>query len=85
MLASAPFVAVMRPRSALLPGPHWCELPADFYPTVKAALRHESADSEEDREGLECHLGQGPLGDDKFRVIESLNSTYTELFIVFRL
>ncbi len=27
--------------------------------TVKAALRHESADSEEDREGLGCHLGQG--------------------------
>ncbi len=49
--------AIMRPRSALLPS--WCKLAADFYPTVKAALRHESADSEEDREGLECHLGQG--------------------------
>ncbi len=33
------------------------ELAADF-PTVKATLRHESADSEEDREGLGCHLGQ---------------------------
>ncbi len=32
---------------------------ADFYPTVKAALRHESADSEEDCKGLGCHLGQG--------------------------
>ncbi len=32
---------------------------ADLYPTVKAALRHESVDSEEDREGLGCHLGQG--------------------------
>ncbi len=32
--------------------PHSAE---DFYPTVKATLRHESADSEEDREGL----GQG--------------------------
>ncbi len=32
---------------------------ADFYPTVKAALRHESTDSEEDREGLGCHLGRG--------------------------
>ncbi len=32
---------------------------ADFYPTVKAALRHESANSEEDRECLGCHLGQG--------------------------
>ncbi len=32
---------------------------ADFYPTVKAALHHESADTEEDREGLGCHLGQG--------------------------
>ncbi len=32
---------------------------ADFYPTVKAALRHESVDSEEDREGLGCDLGQG--------------------------
>ncbi len=32
---------------------------ADFYPTVKAALRHESADSEKKREGLGCHLGQG--------------------------
>ncbi len=30
--------------------------------TVKAALRHESADSEEDREGLGCHLGQGLTG-----------------------
>ncbi len=38
---------------------HWCKLTADFYPTVKAALRHESADSEEDRESLGCHLGQG--------------------------
>ncbi len=36
------------------------ESTADFYPTVKAALRHKSADSEEDREGLGCHLGQGP-------------------------
>ncbi len=32
---------------------------ADFYPTVKAALRHECSGSEEDREGLGCHLGQG--------------------------
>ncbi len=32
---------------------------ADFYPTVKAALRQESADSEKDREGLGCDLGQG--------------------------
>ncbi len=32
---------------------------ADFYPTIKAALRHETADSEEDHEGLGCHLGQG--------------------------
>ncbi len=30
---------------------------ADFYPTVKAALRHESADSEEDRESLGCRFG----------------------------
>ncbi len=59
VLASAPFVAVMRPLSTLLPSPHWCKLAADFYPTVKAALRHESADSEEDREGSGCHLGQG--------------------------
>ncbi len=53
------FAAVMRHRSALLPTPHWCKLAADFYPTVKAALRHESADSEEDREGLGCRFGQG--------------------------
>ncbi len=45
--------------------PHFCRArtrassPADFYLTVKAALRHENADSEEDREGLGCHLGQG--------------------------
>ncbi len=38
---------------------HWCELAADFYPTVKAALLHESADSEEDRKGLGYNLGQG--------------------------
>ncbi len=43
-------MAIMRPRFTLL---------TDFYPTVKAALRHESADSEEDRKGLGCHLGQG--------------------------
>ncbi len=49
VLASAPFAAVMRPRSALRPSPHWCKLAADFYPTVKG----------EDREDLECHLGQG--------------------------
>ncbi len=59
MLASAPFAAVMRPWYALLHSPHWCELCADFYLTVNAALRHESTDLEEDREGLECHLGQG--------------------------
>ncbi len=34
------------------------ELAADFYPTVKATLRHERADSEEDRGSLGCHLGQ---------------------------
>ncbi len=56
---SAPFAAVMHRQSALLPNPHWCKLAADFYPTVKAALRHESADSKEDREGLGSHLGQG--------------------------
>ncbi len=38
---------------------HWCKFTADFYPTVKVALRHEGADSEEDRESLGCHLGQG--------------------------
>uniref|UniRef100_A0A672MG81 dihydrolipoyl dehydrogenase n=1 Tax=Sinocyclocheilus grahami TaxID=75366 RepID=A0A672MG81_SINGR len=32
--------------------------PADFYPTVKVALRHESVDSEEGCEGLGCDLGQ---------------------------
>ncbi len=35
------------------------DLPANFYTVVKAALRHKRADSEEDREGLGCHLGQG--------------------------
>ncbi len=39
VLASAPFAAIMRPRSALLPSPHWCKLTADFYLIVKAALR----------------------------------------------
>ncbi|ROL43658.1 hypothetical protein DPX16_2896 [Anabarilius grahami] len=33
---------------------------ADFYLTVKAALRHPSVDSKEDREGLAFLLGQGP-------------------------
>ncbi len=46
--AAAIKTLVMHPRYALLPNP-----------TVKVALRHESADSEEDREGLGCHLGQG--------------------------
>ncbi len=49
VLASAPFAALC----AL--DPHFCRArtgassAADFYPTVKAALRHESVDSEEDR------------------------------------
>ncbi len=59
VLASALLAAIMRPRSGLLPSPPWCKLAADFYPTVKAVLRHESADLEEDREGLGCNLGQG--------------------------
>ncbi len=29
---------------------------AEFYPTVKAALHHESVDSEEDRKGLGLDL-----------------------------
>ncbi len=46
------------------PDPHFCWVStganssADFYSTVKAALRHERADSEEDHEGLECDLVQ---------------------------
>ncbi len=32
---------------------------ADFYLTVKVALHDKNADSEEDRDGLECDLGQG--------------------------
>ncbi len=51
-------MAVMRPRSA-----------ADFYPTVNAALRHERADSEEDREGLRCHLGQGLSDVKRYRIV----------------
>ncbi len=43
----------MRPRSALV------RARSRLLPTIKAALRHKSADSEEDREGLGCHLGQG--------------------------
>jgi len=46
-------------RRVLASAYHWCELAANFYPTVKAALRHENADSEEDHKGLGCHLGQG--------------------------
>ncbi len=34
---------------------------ADFYLAVKAALHHESLDSEEDSEGLRCYLGLGSL------------------------
>ncbi len=30
-----------------------------FALTVRAALRHESVDSGEERDGLGCHLGQG--------------------------
>ncbi len=52
-----------RPLCAL--DPHFCQActgassAADFYPTVKAALHHESVDSDKDRKGLGCHLGQG--------------------------
>jgi len=56
---SAPCAAAMHPRYALLLSPQDCELRRGLYPAVKAALRRESADSEEDREGLGCHLGQG--------------------------
>ncbi len=46
-------------RSFCALDPHFCRARTDYYPTLKAALCHESADSEEDREGLGCHLGQG--------------------------
>ncbi len=65
---SATFAAIMCPRSALLVSPHWCKLTADFHPTVKAALRHESADSEEDRKDLGCHLGWGLTGCFQFKM-----------------
>lgn len=45
--------------------PHCCRAhteassAADFYPTVKAALHHESVNSEEDCMGLGWDLGQG--------------------------
>ncbi len=47
------------------PDPHFCRActgansSADFYSTVKAALRHERADSEEDCKDLGCDLVQG--------------------------
>ncbi len=53
----------LRPLCTL--DPHFCRArtgansATNFYPTVKAASRHKSADSEEDREDLWCHLGQG--------------------------
>ncbi len=46
--------------------PHFCQAhtgassAADFYLTVKAALRPVSADSEEEREGLKVSFGTGP-------------------------
>ncbi len=40
----------------------------DFYPTVKAALRHESADSEEDRKGFRVPFGTGPTY--AFRILQ---------------
>ncbi len=51
----------LRPLCAL--DTHFCRActgassATDFYPTVKAALHHESADSAEEREGLVCQLG----------------------------
>ncbi|ROL43901.1 hypothetical protein DPX16_11933 [Anabarilius grahami] len=47
----------MRPRRALQLSPQVCELRRGLYLAVKAALCYEGADSEEDREGLGCHLG----------------------------
>lgn len=44
----------MRPPCALL----LSRIGADLYPTVLPALRHESAFSEEDGEGLGSDLGQ---------------------------
>ncbi|ROL49410.1 MAGUK p55 subfamily member 3 [Anabarilius grahami] len=50
VLARAPFAAAMRPRCALQLSPQVREPCRGLYPAVKAALRHESADSEEDQD-----------------------------------
>jgi len=34
---------------------------ADFFSTIKAVIHHESVDSQEDRQCLGCHSGQGLL------------------------
>ncbi|ROJ26362.1 C-C motif chemokine 19 [Anabarilius grahami] len=52
VLASGPFAAAMCTRCALQLSPQVSELRRGLYPAVKAALRHERADSEEDHEGL---------------------------------
>ncbi len=49
VLASAPLAAVMRPRSTLLPSPHWGKLRCITCITNRTG---------EDRKGLGCHLGQ---------------------------
>ncbi len=62
--ACVPFLilAFRRERPLCALDLHFCQAhtgassAADFYLTVKAALRHESADPEEEREGLRCHL-----------------------------
>ncbi len=49
----------MRPRYALLPSLLWGELRNRLLPDSQSGIHHESADSEEDRKGLVCQLGQG--------------------------
>ncbi len=60
------------------------ELTADFFPTVKAALPHESADSEEDREGLGCHLGQGQTQPNEPEAAEKCLDEYVNIYFVRR-
>ncbi len=53
VLTSAPFVADIYALDTEVSSA------ADFYPKVKAAWCHESVDSEKDRRGSGCRLGQG--------------------------
>ncbi len=60
MLASAPFVAVMRPRTALLPSPHWGELRCRLLPDSQSGITSRKCGLRGRPRGFRVPFGTGP-------------------------